>query len=170
MGLLIDSNKENVNTQIMYIEEKKKQGSSIFHFVRSEDELKDWQSKGYKLEAEITPSPPMPQQTGMPIQKTDENRIIHVLYLVFRRMSWKDQNAIYSKCLRQITNPAGVSTTELDGIMYRDLKLKTILKRWNIMNDMKEDVKVSPETIDMLVPEVASEILNTFEKITENTE
>jgi hypothetical protein len=170
MGLLIDSNKENVNIAIMYIEERKVHGNCRFYFVRNEDELKEWKGKGYKLESEVVTQTPLPPQAGMPLQKMDENKIIHVLETTWRRMTWKDQNGIYSKCLRQITNPAGVSTTELDGIMYRDLKLKACLKRWNLRNDMKEEVPVNSDNIDRLVPEVASEMLNTFEKITENNE
>lgn len=175
MGIFVDINKENVNVAIMYIEEKKQHGNAQFRFIKSEDELKEWREKGFKLETEIAATLPnqtaMPNQPGVPNQiKRDENKIVHVLHTSWRRMTWKDQNEIWSKCLKQITDGQGKSRTELDGITYRDLKLKTCLKKWNIKNDAGEDIPVSSDNIDKLIPEVALEMLETFERITESSE
>lgn len=167
MGILVDTNKENINIAIMYIEDKKSHGNIRFHFIRSETELNDFKSQGYKLESEL-PKTNMPQTTGMPITKIDENKIIHVLETSWRRISWKDQNDIFSRCLKQIADTQGKGRTELDAVLYRDLKLKTCLKRWNLKDERGEEIKVTNENIDRMVPEVALELLSTFDKLTES--
>ena len=55
-------------------------------------------------------------------------------------------------------------------ISYRDLKLKVCLKKWDLKDDNKQDIQVSESIIDQLVPEVAQELLNNFEEVTEASE
>ena len=85
-------------------------------------------------------------------------------------MTWKEQNQIYSRCLRQIPEAEGKTRTELDMIMYRDMKLKTCLKKWDLKGDNQQDIPITENIIDQLVPEVAQELLNNFEKVTEASE
>lgn len=86
-------------------------------------------------------------------------------------MTWKEQNQIYSRCLRQIAGTeGGGARTELDMISYRDQKLKTCLKKWDLKDDKGQDYPVSESVIDQLVPEVAQELLSNFELVTEASE
>ena len=145
----------------MYVEEKKPHGNDVFTFIRSESELSEWKEKGYRLETEPSSQPG--------ISRTDESKIIHVLESRWKKISWKDQNEIYSKSLKQTTDGQGKNKTELDAILYRDLKLKIALIGWNVKDNTGAVIPVTPENIDALVPDVAMELLNTFEKLTEAT-
>jgi len=51
-------------------------------------------------------------------------------------------------------------------ILYRDMKLKTCLKRWDF-KDNGNEVSINEHIIDNLFPEVAQELLSSFEKVTE---
>jgi len=85
-------------------------------------------------------------------------------------MTWKEQNQIYSRCLRNTAAADGTTRTELDGISYRDMKLKTCLKKWDFKDDKGEEIPVSESVIDRMVPEVAQKLLETFESVTEASE
>lgn len=82
-------------------------------------------------------------------------------------MSWKDQNVIFSKCLRTTTGVDGVQRTELDTITYRDMKIKQCLKEWDLKDERGQLVPVSHDAIDNLTPEVVSELISAFERYTE---
>ena len=106
----------------------------------------------------------------MPKKPTiDPKKTINILRTWWSRMTWKEQNIIYARCLRQSTDVEGRVRSEIDMIAFRDLKLKSCLKKWDLKNDAGQDVSISDSMIDNLYPEVAQELLNTFEKITEAT-
>jgi hypothetical protein len=162
----------------MYIEKTdEKHGNSTYHFIGSKGELDRWKSKGYMTEDEIDrlkavpdPAPGQPQlQPGPPEKPHDPKKVISILKTWWSRMTWKEQNQIYSQCLRQVPSVEGKTRTELDMIIYRDMKLKTCLKKWDL-KDGNQDVPVSDSVIDMLIPEVAQELLNNFEMVTEATD
>lgn len=180
MSIVLDPSKNFVTIQLMYIEEQdSKHGNARYYFVNSRIDFDRWKSKGYLTEEEIdkadaVPAPaPAPQekQPGMPVQSPapphDPTKVILVLRTWWSRMTWKEQNQIYSRCLRQVPGIEGKTRTELDMIMYRDLKLKTCLKKWDLKDENKQDIPITELIIDQLVPEVAQELLNNFEMITE---
>jgi hypothetical protein len=103
------------------------------------------------------------------IPEFDPSKIISIVHTEWKKLSWKDQNQIFSRALRTNTTADGKTTTELDSILYRDLKLKHCLKKWDVKNEDGEPVPANSETIDQLVPEVAQEMLSAFERITEPT-
>lgn len=176
MGIILDPNKQLVRIKLYYVEEEKKHGNVVFHFVKSDDELTSWKRKGYIPADEIpsTAKPNNPSSTktpGEPIVNTSTpSRIIQSIETFWKRLSWGDQNSILAQCLKNIPGPSGNIITELDGIRYRDLKLKKCLQRWNVMDGNNQPVPISNETLDNLVPEVAQELLSAFERITEPTE
>jgi hypothetical protein len=154
----------------MYIEEEDdKHGNSRFHFINSREEFDSWKQKGYLTADEISKAtlPPSQNKPGMPEKPSvDPTKVVQVLRTWWSRMTWKEQNQIYSRCLRQTTDSEGKTKTELDMIAYRDFKLKTCLKKWDL-KDGNNEVPVSDTVIDNLYPEVAQELLNQFELITE---
>lgn len=181
MSIVLDPSKNFVTIQLMYIEEHdKKHGNTRYSFINSRAEFDSWKSKGYLTEEEIdkanaVPDPvPQKDQPGMPVQPSkppqDPTKVISILRTWWSRMTWKEQNQIYSRCLHQVAGAEGKTRTELDMIMYRDMKLKTCLKKWDLKDDNKQEVSVTENIIDQLVPEVAQELLNNFEKITEASE
>ena len=181
MSIVLDPSKNFVTIQIMYIEEKDaKHGNAKYYFIDSRAEFDKWKSKGYSTEEEIDKAAAIPplaknpqrEQPGMPVQPVtppppDPTKVILVLKTWWSRMTWKEQNQIYSRCLRQVPGADGKTRTELDMIGYRDMKLKTCLKKWDYKDDNKQDIPLSENIIDQLVPEVAQELLNNFELVTE---
>jgi hypothetical protein len=168
VGILLDPNKRFIAIEIYYIEEIKKHGNSVFKFVRSRDELEEWKKKGYAVEGE-PPQAQQPQQSQQPQQATN-SKIIHKLVTHWTKPSWKDQNYIISRSLKTTTTSDGRTINELDGVKYRDLKLKMCLKKWSLTDETSgEPVAVTSEVIDMLDPVVAQELLTNFERVTEPT-
>lgn len=181
MSIVLDPSKNFVSIQLMYIEEQdSKHGNARYYFINSRADLDNWKSKGYLTEEDMgkaadVPAPsPKKEQPGMPVQSAkppqDPTKIISVLRTWWSRMTWKEQNQIYSRCLRQVPGTEGKTRTELDMISYRDMKLKTCLKKWDLKDDAKQEISVTENIIDNLVPEVAQELLNNFEMVTEASE
>jgi len=171
MSIILDPSKNFVAIQIMYIEEvDEKHSSSKFRFINSREEFDRWKAKGYVTSDEFEKNnlePEKKTEAGMPQpSKPDPNKVIQILRTWWSRMTWKEQNIIYSKCLRQSTDSEGKTKTDLDMILYRDMKLKTCLKRWDLKDGVNE-VSVNENIIDSLFPEVAQELLSNFEKVTE---
>ncbi len=182
MSIVLDPSKNFVAIQLMYIEEKdEKHGNIRFHFVNSRADLDNWKSKGYLTETEMSevlpepePAKTTPNQPGMPVQSPrppqDPKKMISVLKTWWSRMTWKEQNQIYANCLHQIPTSEGKTRTELDMISYRDMKLKTCLKKWDLKDDNGQEMPITDTIVDQLVPEVAQELLNSFELVTEASE
>ena len=95
--------------------------------------------------------------------KDDPN--LNELNTGWRLLSWADYNRIYDECLEQDDNGKAV----LNLIKFRDIKLKTCLKTWDIQDKNGEPVPVNDETIGRLHHDVASELLDGFERVTEIT-
>lgn len=159
---------------MMYIEDQdEKHGNSKFYFINSREDLDSWKKKGYLTTDEMNKSklPDSESKPGMPEKPpVDPKKVIQVLKTWWARMTWKEQNQIYSRCLKQATDSEGKTRTELDMIFYRDLKLKVCLKKWDLKDDNGGEIHVSDNIIDNLYPEVAQELLNQFELITEASE
>ena len=176
MSIVLDPSKNYVTLQIMYIEETSaKHQSTKFHFVNNRDDFDKWKQKGYsttdELEKMNLDTDKKSDQPGMPKSPpVDPNKVILILRTWWSRMTWKEQNIIYARCLRQSTDTEGKTRTDLDMISYRDFKLKTCLKKWDLKDDKGNDILVSDQIIDNLYPEVAQELLNQFELITEATD
>ena len=173
MPIVLDPAKNFVTIQIMYIEQKdEKHGNSRFVFINNREEFENWKEKGYLTSDEVKEQSAIPEETkpGMPKKPTiDPKKVINILRTWWSGMTWKEQNIIYARCLRQTTDVEGRIRSEIDMISFRDLKLKSCLKKWDLKNDAGQDISISDGMIDNLYPEVAQELLNTFEKITEAT-
>lgn len=179
MSIILDPKKQLINIDIFFIEHTRVHGNSTFSFIKSAADMAAWKEKGYKTEDEIValskqeqpkalpPGAAIPQQQQGPL--FDPAKIISKIITTWRRITWKDQNHILSSSLKTITSADGKTSTELDGIKYRDTKLKTCLKNWSIKDAEGNEVPVTQDAIDSLSPEVAGELLNAFEQVTEPT-
>jgi hypothetical protein len=165
----------------MYIEEiEEKYSTSKFHFLNNRAEFDSWKKRGYLTSDEFEEaklaarSAPQKTPPGAPVESKpsppDPKKVIQILRTWWSRMSWKEQNQIFSRCLRQSTSSEGTTKSEIDMILYRDMKLKTCLKKWDLQDDSGNEVPVSDAIIDSLVPEVAQELLSNFEAVTEASE
>ncbi len=172
MSILIDAS-NLVAIQIFYVEEEKQNGGTVFHFMRSKDEFEEWKAKGYATQEEFDKSKQKSAITdpGMPESpQIDPDKIIKSLSTWWSKMSWKEHNSSNSKCVKLVTGPDGDQLTVFDNLAFRDLKLKTCLKKWSLTDRDGKEVPVSEMVVDMLVPEVAQELLSNFEKVTEISE
>jgi hypothetical protein len=148
----------------------KKHGNSVFHFIRSKEDFDDWKRKGYWVEGDQESSPsPASAKTPEIRQTRDPKKTIQKLVTHWSKPNWKDQNIIISRALKTTTTSDGKTINELDGVKYRDLKLKMCLKKWSLVDEQGQAIEVTSDVIDMLDPVVAQELLTSFEKVTEPT-
>lgn len=157
MSILLDPNKSFISIKFYYIEEQTKHGVNIFHFIKTKEDFEEWKNKGY-------------QTKSNDIKDESNAKIIKEIDTWWKRISWKDQNIIYSRSFKQISNSEGKLINDIDVIKFRDLKLRTCLKKWSLTDENKNNIDVNDEMIDMLDPRVAEEFLSSFEKLTEATE
>jgi len=169
VSILLDPTKRFIAIELFYIEEVKKHGNSIFHFIRSKDDFDEWKNKGYWPEGEDSPQAP-PSNRPEIKQVRDPKKMISKLVTHWTKPNWKDQNTIISRSLKTTTTANGNTMNELDGVKYRDLKLKMCLKKWSLVDEQGNAIEVTADIIDMLDPVVAQELLTNFEKVTEPTE
>ncbi len=162
MSIILDPNKQLINIESYFIEKIKSHGNSIFHFIKSKDELEYWKNRGYVFEKEAPRN-----DEGKIINK---EKIIQAIKTSWKPMSWRDQNLVFAKSIRQVQRPGGTFTAEIDTIAFRDWKLKTCLKKWDAKAPDGSVLEVNDSLIDNLDPTVAQELLSAFEKVTEPSE
>ena len=155
MPIVLDPDKQLIGISTYYVEEVKKHGNSVFHFIRSQDDFDEWKGKGYTPEDQLSPEQPKPE------------KIINKIVTYWKTVSWRDNNTILAKSLKSGMKADGTTYQEIDGIAYRDMKLKTCLKRWSLMNEEGHPIEVSDAVIDNMDPMFAHELLTSFEEITE---
>ena len=155
MPIILDPDKQFIAISTYFVEEKKRHGNSIFHFIRSRDDFEEWKGKGYMPEDELSEDQKKP------------DKIINKVVTQWKTLSWKDQNSILAKSLKQTIKQDGTPVQEINAIAYRDLKLKYCLKRWDVKDEDGKIVEITESVIDNLNPAFANELLVSFEEITE---
>jgi hypothetical protein len=81
-------------------------------------------------------------------------------------LNWGDQNNITKNAI--FTTPEGYR--DVDMIKVRDMRLKTALKEWDLVDDAGNKQPVSQATIDALPPEVVTALIREYEKRTSLSE
>lgn len=151
MSILIDSSKKLINIDFWYIEEKKNNMTFGFKFLKSQKEMEQYKADGYVMK-EVSS-----------YNESDEKIIWH-LNTTWSRLTWKDQNLLISRSLIKVDDKG---TKELDGIRYRDLKLRMCLKKWNLRNDNGSEIEVNDANIDNLPFNFGIQLIDGFELVTE---
>lgn len=172
MPIVLDPSKNFVQIRIFYTEEKSSQGETVYKFITTQEEMKSLRESGFAHESEVKDLQQTKKEAipGMPVGATfDPAKIIYSINTKWKRMLWRDHNVIYSKCYKIIPNPDGTTRAEFDSFVYRDLKIKQCLKEWDLKDERGLAAPVTPEAIDSLLPDVAIEMLNAFERYTEAT-
>lgn len=183
MSVILTPGSPLISLDLYYVEERKPTGNVIFHFINNPDDMARWRAKGYHTEQEIrewqqsqrasepgsTPGAVKQTRVSEKVPDFDASKVIQILHTEWKKLNWKDQNYIFSRSLKTSTTNDGKTHAELDSILYRDMKLKHCLKKWNVTEPNGEPVSVTSDSIDMLVPEVAQEMLSAFERFTEPT-
>ena len=153
MPIVLNPNQPLIAIDIYYVEEKKKQGHTIYHFIHSQEDMDEWLSKDYYEEGDLPAG-------------ADPAKIIQKLMTAWKKLTWGDHNIIVSNALN-FSGPDSNRTIEIDPIRYRDEKLKKCLKKWNVVDENDQPVPVTAENIDQLMPEISQELISSFEKTTE---
>lgn len=164
MSIVLDPNKQLVNIVTYYIEKEKKAGNSVFYFINSAESMDEWKNKGYITKSGLAEK----RKSGEDF--ATQAGIIEELRTTWRRLTWKDQNDISAKSLMHIPTQDNQTRIQWDGIKFRDMKLKVCLKGWDLTDENGNKVPITNEVIDNLVPEVANQLLNDFERVTEPSE
>lgn len=150
MSLFVDNTHSLINLEIYYIETLRKHGHSVFQFIQSAEDFETWKNKGYSFES------------------TDKK--INKLVVTMKRLTWKEHNSVVSRSLQYNMGPDQKLFTRMDPVLYRELKLKTALKKWDALDDKGNPIEPTSDIIDSLAPEVAQAILDAYEKVTEISE
>ncbi len=151
MPIILDPAKSFVSAIIYFVEETKKQGNVIRHFIKSEEEFNTWRSKGYLTREENKDS--------------KHTKFIEKLTVHLKSLTWKEQNILLSQSSRT-TNTDDMSQI-IDPFTFRQLKLQMVLKNWDAVDVQGIPIPVSSDTIDNMPSDLAFEICRVYEKIFE---
>jgi len=104
-------------------------------------------------------------------EKNKDDPNLKELNTGWKALTWADHNKIYAECFKYGGTEEGLNINNLDFIKFRDMKLKACLKQWDLKDPTTgQSLPVTPMAIDKLHPDVANELLNGFERVTEITE
>lgn len=100
----------------------------------------------------------------------DENKKEKVLILQTKwiQMLWKEQNNIMAQ-VSKITDPMS-GQIQFDVYKFRDSKIKSCLKEWNLKDEQNNDLPVSSDLIDSLPADIIVALLEKYDLATEVTE
>ena len=154
MSVVLTPNKTILIANLTYIEEIGSHGNSKFHFIRSKADREQWQTKGYRFIGEPGFIP---------------GKQFHRLQTQWKRLTWKEHNHLYSSCLIHQVAPNGSVVSKLDTLKYRQMKLETCLKKWDLKDEQGEIIPLQ-ESLSNLHPDVAKELLDLFEEVAEPSE
>lgn len=169
MPLILDPKRSIITIHIYFIEEKRDHGNTIIHFIRNKDEFELWKAKGYKLRNEVDeykkePSPVSLESKPKPKNTESEEKYIDILKTHWKQLTFKDEITLSSQSLRNVVGQEG-STYEIDLIRFRELKLKSCLVGWDAKDENGYPIPINEETIDNMRPDLARELLDTFNKV-----
>lgn len=172
MSIVLNPDKDLIAIKIMFVEEKTRNGSSKFHFINSKEEYDTWVEKGYLTvdETDQFKNNSTKPEPGMPVKTHDPTKLISVLKTWWSPITWKEHNKIAARCLKQNIDKDGNRVVDFDNILWRDIVLKSTLKKWDLKDGAGKDILITEDVVDNLVPEVAGELLRQFEKVTGDQE
>jgi len=99
-------------------------------------------------------------------KKVEDDVSVHVLNTKWKTLSWKDQNEVTKKSMiySQVED-----RQDIDLFMFRDARLKTCLKSWDLKDEFNNVVPVSKEIIDELPADVVFALITKYDRITSLT-
>lgn len=166
MPLLLQPNKDLIHLEHLYTEKQTKHGKSIFTFIDSPEQLKTMIDNGCIMEEDVRQAMAEHQARREEFQ-LDPSKVIRKIRTDWAPLNWRESNNIYSSCMKQTTLADGNPSIELDAIKFRDQKLKTCLKNWDIKDDNGQNVPLNAATIDTLASEVAQKLIDDFDRVTQ---
>ena len=92
---------------------------------------------------------------------------VNLINTYWKIVSWQDNNSIHKASERKEEKAVPGS---LDWIRWRDLRLKTFLKKWDAKDEEGKDIPLDNETINSLDNDIAEALLDKYERVTEITE
>lgn len=129
--------------QTQFIE--KTNGSIVV--LKSANDLEKWKKKGYSSK--------------------NSAKTIQSLTTYWKSPTWKEHITILSQSVKFKSDVDGNTTQCIDPFLFRQNKINTCLKKWDIIDEKNKPVPVSVENIDNLPAEIVNELLSHFEELTE---
>ena len=108
----------------------------------------------------------VPEKKAKELLKNEEKKKkTSVLSTKWKQLNWQEQNKIMSQNTN-ITDPL-TGQVQFDVYKFRDNRVKTCLKEWNLRDDNNNPIPITPEKIDQLPADIVGELLTEYEKVTE---
>ena len=95
-------------------------------------------------------------------KEDNEDCPIEVLNTKWKSANWSEQNNIISDA--QLVNP-GNGQPEIDWTKYRDLRVKILLKDWDLEYEGQK-LPITPEFIDRLPAEIVLTLFDKYQRVT----
>lgn len=103
------------------------------------------------------------------LQDEDEKNNVEILNTTWKMLSWSESNKILDKSTvvqPQYDSIAQESATrDLNVYLFRDLRIKTALKGWDLKDDSGKDVPYRPELVDILPPEIVMAMYFKYDEV-----
>lgn len=90
---------------------------------------------------------------------------VQVLNTQWKTLTWKEQNDITKQSLKDSGPGFADSGVNIDGFLYRDLRIKHCLKDWDLTDDDGQEIPCTPEKIDDLPSEVVFSLVSKYDDI-----
>lgn len=134
---LFRSKEQLINVQLFYREENVDNYDKIF--IVSKEEVKKMKEEEIK------------------------DKGIQILNTYWKPLSWQERNNINHQ---SEVKSDGIVTGQVDFNRWRDLRVKTCLKEWDLKDEDGKAVPCSPDIINRIDAVVLDAILNEFDKVT----
>ncbi len=82
----------------------------------------------------------------------------------WKRLTWSDQNLLYSRSIYKEIDSEGEAVDRFNPVLYRDLKLRLCLKKWDAVDDNGSLIPLCEDTFDNIDAGVAQALLDSFEE------
>lgn len=90
------------------------------------------------------------------------NKEVHILNTKWKEISWKEQNDILNQC--KSTNQL-TGLPDIDNLKFRDQRIKSCLKEWDLKDDAGQLIPCHPEIIEQLPFEVIFALVQKFDSL-----
>jgi len=94
------------------------------------------------------------------LEDEEQKEKVKIFNTFWKVLSWQDQNNIGKNSM--IKDEDGTSG-DIDQFRYRDLRIKTCLKEWDLKDDEDKDVPCDSAHINMLPAHIVSELINKYD-------
>ncbi len=86
---------------------------------------------------------------------------VNILQTKWRNVTWKEQNDLVKATTKH--NPMNNGRVDVDYGLYRDLRIKTCLVRWDAKDENNQDIPVTKENIENMDSVIVTALVDRYE-------